>query len=238
MNAPLAHARTYEIVKATWLTKKPHPDAKTVTIVSTAVLALGSLIYLRDLFGLAHLMSASREQVFAHGEWWRLWTTTLAHADIGHLVSNSFLFFTLGYFLNGYFGLRLFPIAAFVWGGIINIFALLTYDPETTLIGASGVVYWLGGTWLVLYFYLSRQKNDLQRWLRTLGVGILVFMPAETFEPRVSYRTHFIGFAFGLIAGFWHYYRHREKFLAEEVRETIVEETDPLDDLPPPEGFR
>jgi len=230
-------APTYEVIRETWLTRKPRPSAFFVSAISTLALCIGSLVYLRDPFQWGDSMSASWKAVHENGEYWRLWTTIFAHGDLGHLAGNTFLFFILGFFLYGYFGSAVFPFAAFVLGGITNYIVLSTYAPEVTLIGASGVVYWMGGAWLILYFLLSRQKNIKQRLLRTLGVGILIFMPAEAFEIRVSYRTHFIGFLLGVIFGFVYYLLHRRRFLEAEVRETVTEELDPGDDLPPPEGF-
>lgn len=227
---------SYEVVRETWLTRKPNPSALFATAASTAALCLGSLIYLLDLFGIGKKMSASWTAVHENGELWRLWTTVFAHSDMGHLAANTFLFFILGFFLYGYFGFGVFPLAALIFGGIINYIALSTYDPETVLVGASGVVYWMGGVWLVLYFLLSRQKNLYQRWLRTLGVAILIFMPSEAFEMRVSYRTHFIGFAVGILFGIGYFLIHRKKFRAAEIKATIIEEPEeepgPEDDPP------
>lgn len=222
----------YEVVRQTWLTLKPAADSGFVATLSSALLALGSLVYLYDLGSLKNWMAASPEAVFGRQEYWRLWTTLFAHADLGHFVSNAFLFFILGFLLYGYFGSRLFPLAAFLWGGLINLLVLTTYPIDTRLIGASGVVYWLGGVWLVLYFFLSRQKNLSQRWLRTLGVSLMIFMPAETFAPNVSYRTHFVGFALGLMVGGWHFWRNRDRFRQAEVREVIHEEPDPAEQEP------
>ena len=228
---------SYEVVRETWLTRKPDPSAGFIAGMTTVLLAVGSILFLYDIAGLGSLMGASGQAVFDQMQLWRLWTTLFAHGDLGHFAANSLLFFTLGYFLNGYFGTRVFPIAAFAFGGITNLAVLTTYDPAIQLIGASGIVYWMGGAWLVLYFFLSRQKNLTQRWLRSLGVAILIFMPAETFEAHVSYRTHFVGFAFGALFGAVYFWLNRRRFRAAEVRETIFEETDPGDDLPGPEGL-
>jgi rhomboid protease GluP len=219
-----SEATTYQIVRETWLTRKPAAGARVVATIATLLLILASLIFLFDVGGFGRLMEASYMAVYVRHEWWRLWTTLFAHGDIGHWASNVMLFFILGFFLNGYFGWRMFPAGALLWGGAITLSVLPTYEPQTTLIGMSGVVYWMGGAWLVLYFFLSRQKSRTERWMRTLGVAILIFMPAETFEPHVSYRTHFTGFLLGMCAGGVHYLLHRVRFLAAEVRETIVEQ--------------
>ena len=235
---PLLIENSYQVVKQTWLTRKPSPLARPIATLSTFAITSGSLVYLFNFGGFGDKMPASPRAVFEHGEIWRLWTTLFAHADIGHLASNSLLFFILGFFLNGYFGSLVFPLAALAFGGLTNLIVLRTYEPEIYLIGASGVVYWMGGVWLVLYFILSRQKNLAQRTLRTLGVAILIFMPAQTFEPHISYRTHFIGFVLGIGFGCIHYFKNRRRYLAAEIRETIIDEVDPEDDLPPPEGLR
>ncbi len=232
-----ASARTYEVVRETWLTRKPSPSAFFTAALTTLALCVASLVYLYDPSNGGEAMVASWKAVHDHGEFWRLWTTIFAHGDLGHLAANTFLFFILGYFLNGYFGVGVFPFAAFLLGGVTNFLVLATYPPETSLIGASGVVYWMGGTWLVLYFLLSRHKNLKQRLLRSLGVGIMIFMPSEAFEIRVSYRAHLIGFVLGILFGLAYYAFHRKRFKEAEVRETVTEELEPGDDLPPPEGF-
>lgn len=224
------------VIRSTWLSAKPRPESSFVAATATFSLVAASLLYWTDTWNAKAWMPASADAVFERGEIWRLWTTLFAHGDAGHLASNSFLFFILGFFLFGYFGLRIFPLAAFFWGGIANLIVLKTYAPDTQLIGASGIVYWMGGTWLVLYYFLSRQKNLVQRCLRTLGVAILLFMPAEAFQQQVSYRTHFVGFVLGLGLGTWHFLWHRARFRAAEVHEFEPEEIDVNDDLPPPGG--
>ena len=216
----------FEIIRETWLSRKPRMSALFVATVSTFALALLSLFHEINLFGLHDWMEASRHDVFVKHEYWRLFTTIFAHADAGHLLSNSLLFFILGFFLYGYFGAWLFPVAAILGGALTNYIVLPTYDADIRLIGASGVVYWMGGAWLVLYFFLSKQKNLTQRFLRSLGVAILLFMPGETFVPNVSYRTHLVGFLVGMGSGLIQYLTYRSVYLAAEVHDWVVEEPD------------
>ena len=225
---PLTYS-SYEVVRSTWLTRPTKSVSALATVGWTCLLSLGALVYLWNVGDIAQFMDASRENIFNQHQVWRLWTTLFAHGDFGHLASNIMLFFILGFFLNGYFGWRLFPLGAFFWGGVTNLISLWSSDPDVSLIGASGIVYWMGGVWLVLYFLLSKQKNISQRWIRSLGVGLMIFMPAQAFEPRTSYRTHFIGFALGMVCGLWHYYRHRKKFRSAEIREKIYEEILPIE---------
>lgn len=212
------------VIRETWLSRSISSTASLVSALATLVLALGSLIYSRNWQGLSPLMDAARAQVFEHGEIWRLWTTLFAHADEKHLLSNAFLFFILGIFLRGHFGASVFPLMAFLWGGVINAFALWTMSGQASLIGASGVVFWMGGVWLSLYFLLDRRRTLVQRTLRAVGVGLLLFMPAEAFDPSISYRTHLIGFLLGLVWGTLVYLWRRQEFLAAELIDAEIDD--------------
>jgi len=224
-----------EVVRATWLTRKPEGRAWFVASWSVLFLIIGSVFYWQDILHASQWMSASAAAVFSQREYWRAWTTLFAHADTGHLASNSLLFFIFAYFLNGYFGFWIFPAAAFFVGGITNLLVLLSYRPDVTLIGVSGVVYWMGGMWLVLYLLLDQQRSYTQRTLRAVGVALAVFMPSTAFDPQVSYRAHFVGFVLGVVCGALYYFLKRNTFKAAIVTETVKEEEDAGPAQPIPE---
>lgn len=221
------------IITGTWLSKKPAPLSAFISAVCTFLLALISLIYWRDSLHAQSWMTASNQAVFEHLEVWRAWTALFIHADEKHLFSNSFLFFILGTFLGGHFGILVFPTLALIMGGLINLIVLAKMPPDVQLLGASGVVYWMGGTWLILYFLLDRKRTVFQRGIRAIGVGLLLFVPAEAFDPSISYLSHSIGFSSGLFCGLIYYALHRPLFLAAEVKELFKEEPEePLPELP------
>ncbi|WII73142.1 rhomboid family intramembrane serine protease [Bdellovibrio sp. 22V] len=215
---------SWKVVRATWLTQRPHRFAWFVAAWSVFLILLASTFYWNNYLGAAEWMPASFQAVFKQGQYWRLWTTLFAHADLGHLLSNSLLFFIFGYFLNGYFGVLVFPLAALVFGGITNALVLSTYPPTVKLIGVSGVVYWMGGMWLVLYLLLDKQRTWVQRILRSVGVALGVFMPSTAFDPQISYQAHFVGFLLGIVCGFLYYFLRRKTFAAAVVTETHYEE--------------
>ena len=213
---------------ATWLSARPRAEAALVASFMTFCLVLASLMYWGDFLGARSWMAASGESVFIGHRYYLLWTSLFAHADAGHLASNSFLFFILSYFLYGYFGPWVSPIAAFVMSGMTNWIVLQGYDLDTTLVGASGVVYWMGGAWVVFYFAINRQKSLSSRLIRALGVALLIFMPAEAFKPSVSYAAHLYGFLAGA-AFAWVYFRlHRKTFRSVEKWFFEIEEPAPL----------
>ena len=96
--------------------------------------------------------------------------------------------------------------------------------PTIQLIGASGIVFWMGGFWLVLYYFLDTRRSLAQRTFRSIGVGLLLFMPAEAFDAGVSYQTHFVGFSLGVLCGLIYYWLKRSRFRSAEVIETVIEE--------------
>ena len=215
---------SWTVVRATWLTQKPHRNSAIVAAWSLFILVLLATFFLRDWGSLASLMSSNADQVFQKHEWWRLWSSLFAHGDTGHLVSNSLLFFVFAYFLYGYFGFWVFPLVTLLSGGLVQALSLLTYPPHVNLIGMSGVVYWMGGFWLILYLNLDQQRTITQRWLRVLGVSFGIFMPTSAFDPQVSYRAHAIGFLVGALMAAVYYFVHRQEFKKALKTETLIED--------------
>ncbi|MGZ5280433.1 MAG: rhomboid family intramembrane serine protease, partial [Pseudobdellovibrionaceae bacterium] len=200
------------LILSTWLSRKPHPWSFIIATAAALVMAVLSFVYLRDFAQLAQWMPASRDLVFEQNQFWRLGTSLFAHADEKHLLSNSFLFFILGSFMMGYFGFWNFPIMALLFGGLTNWIVLQSMPAQTKLIGMSGVVFWLGGAWLILYFLIERRKSLYQRAIRALGVGLILFFPAEAFDPSTSYKSHLIGFLLGLLWGLIYFLWNRKRF--------------------------
>lgn len=146
--------------------------------------------------------------IFEEGEIWRLFTAQFLHSDLGHLLSNSYMMLILGIFVYAYFGWWVFPVAALMGGAMVNLLTIIGYPPEAHLLGASGVVYWLAGFWLVLYFMVERQRSWARRLLRVAGVGLMILFPSE-FQPKVSYAAHGWGFVLGAGFGLIYFYLKR-----------------------------
>ncbi len=145
-------------------------------------------------------LGATQRLVFEQGQIWRLMTTLWVHADIAHLLANCGLFIIFGLFLRNYFGLFAFPVLSLLGGMATGALALLTYGPETRLIGASGMVYFMAALWLFLFLRHADYLSWTHRVMRTIAFALVVLVPTQ-FEPQVSYRTHAIGFALGLFFG-------------------------------------
>ncbi len=212
-------------MKENWLTRKPSETAYVVTSILAVILWSLSFLYLAGVASADVWMPATPRQVFVDHQYWRLWTTLFAHADMGHLMSNWLLFLPLAFLLNGYFGTLFFPVAGVLMGGLINYAVLRTLGSQTTLIGISAVVYWMGAAWLTLYFLIDRRRMPYRRFAVVIGIALVLFMP-ENYKPEVSYLSHLLGFVAGSASALIYYFFHREKFAAAEVYEEIEIEPD------------
>jgi len=207
------------ILRETLLSRRPDPLSPLAMSLATLFVVFLSILAWTDFLGADLLMKASGANVFGGHQYWRAWTTLFVHGDGKHLLSNSFLFFILGIFLTGYFGIFRVLISALFFGGVINLFVLSSMPKDVHLIGLSGVVFWMGGAWLILYFLLDRQRTVLHRFLRAMGVGLLLFMPAEAFDPSISYKAHFVGFALGIFAGLLFFVMNKQTLRKAEIYE-------------------
>jgi len=143
---------------------------------------------------------ASGDRVFHHHENWRLLTALFAHADIGHLLANTPLFIIFGWYLYAFFGPWIFPGAALLIGVLSNLATVHFNAPQSQLLGASGMLYGMVALWLVLYMRFETKLKPPVRFMRALGVSLLLLFPT-TFEPTTSYMAHAMGFTIGLIVG-------------------------------------
>ena len=210
-------------VRANWLTQKPHPRASLVAALAVFSLLVACFLFWGDFFNASSWMTAIPQNVFNSHEFWRPWTAVFAHADPEHLLSNSLLFSAFAYLLYGHFGTWMFPMAALFFGGVANLIVLTTLPLDANLLGASGVVYWMGAVWLTLYFCLETRDKFSRRALKAAGVGAMFFVP-ETLHANVSYLCHLVGFLLGVGWALVYYRVNRKRFLQAEVVELIHED--------------
>lgn len=222
------------ITTETWLSRPSHPRAFDFSLFLLALLFLGSFAYLGNYLHAEEWMPATRAAVFERGEFWRTLTTLFAHADLAHILGNAFLFLPFSYFLSGFFGFGFFPLFGFFCGALVNAIVLLTMPPEASLIGVSGVLYWMGAAWLTLYLRIERHEPARRRWGKVIVVTAALFIP-QTFEPQVSYLSHLLGFLFGIASGLGYFAIFRRKILAAEKRELLVLEPLLEEEQPEPE---
>lgn len=133
----------------------------------------------------------------AAGEWWRMLTVVLVHANLMHIAFNMLALYSLGPQIERELGgVRLGALyVASAAGG--SAFAFLLGSPNDFGVGASGAIFGLFGVWLASAF--RRRNTRYGRYLLGQLGGILAINAAIPFFVRsVSWQAH-LG---GLIAGF------------------------------------
>lgn len=197
-----------------------------MAILSVAVIQGVCLLAWRNGAALLPALAATSDGVLQKREYWRLVTAIAVHADVMHFASNAIFVGLFAYLLYGYFGFWVFPALSLVMAALTNYVSLLTYPPDVTLVGASGLVYWMAGFWLTMYLLVERSVSPGKRVLRAVCLALLVLFPSS-FQANVSYRTHAIGLGLGTASALAYFQLMRASIRAAEVAELEA----PFDDL-------
>lgn len=205
---------------------KPLNDWSFPLAMGVLVIFLGiSLIYWTHPQALDPFI-AGRDEVFERFQYWRLFSTIAVHADLRHFLSNSVFFFVFGFLLHSYFGAWVFPSLSLAMGGVANYLTLWLYPAHSSLVGASGVVYYMVGLWATLFFFIERKGRALRRIGMLLCVTSMLLFPTE-YQPEVSYLAHFWGFVLGIPSGILYFYSNRDRLRAAEVWKAPEPDEDP-----------
>ena len=218
-------------VRETLLSRKPREYSLEVAALFVLTILGISLLAWQNGAALLPTLAATSQGALEEQEYWRLVTAVAVHEDVEHFLSNAIFLAVFTYLLFGYFGLWVFPVLGLGLAGLTNYLSLLTYPAEVSLVGASGLVYWMAGFWLSMYLLVDRSLGLGKRVMRAVVIALLVLFPT-TLQENVSYRTHAIGFGLGAVAAFVYFRRNRESIRAAEV----VEVEDPFDyfeEIPP-----
>lgn len=211
------------VVVENWLTQKPRAYAGAMTFLLSLILFVMGSMALSGAFQLDQLLPASAGRIFQNHEYWRLWSALFMHADAGHLFGNVFLLLPFSYLLTAYYGALLFPVLGILMGGVVNFFVVRSLPAQVSLIGISGVVYWVAAAWLTLFVLVDTRKSLRRRFAIATVTSIVLLFP-ETYKQETSYYSHFLGYILGVISGIIFYLAKRKKILSKEVRLIVLEE--------------
>jgi len=135
------------------------------------------------------------------GEWWRLFTAELLHADALHLATNGVFGFLLLGLAMGRFGTGLGLFAAYLAGAAGNYFSLLAHPGAHQGLGASGVV--MGALGLLAAQSVRGLRGNWRAWKIALGglaAGVMLFVLLGT-SPSTDVAAHLGGFVAGVAFG-------------------------------------
>lgn len=166
---------------------------------------------------------AKGKEVFEGHQYYLLLTSSYIHGDLRHLLANTPMLLILIYFSSQYYGaLTMWTLSA-VGGIFINAVTLSQMDPSTGLLGASGIVYFLWGFWLALYFKIENHISVNRRIMKIMAIGLFMLFPSS-FDPMVSYAAHFNGLWMGILTGGAYYLFNRNKLISYQHYRYKLEE--------------
>ena len=214
-------------VVETFISRKPHPGGKWVGVLSVIVCLAVSAVCWEPDSPWGDRLSAIPNKVFHSHEYWRLFTSMGVHADPEHLIANSLPLALLSSLIFGYYGVWIYPVWLLIAGALVMGISLATYPPESSLVGASGLVYLMAGFWLMLFLFIDRRHSVAQRLFRAAGFS-LIFLVPTSYKVGVSYRTHGIGFAMGMAFGLAYFLMARRRIRTFEKFAAPDDEADPI----------
>lgn len=133
--------------------------------------------------------------LFNH-QWWRLFTAGLLHVSFFHIVFNLIVMYWIGRLLERALGSVRYLIL-FIFANILgNLFTLALGDLRTISAGASGAIYGMFGSLIVLGI-LAHWRGFWGEQAKTIGLLVIVSLVGNLFSTGIDLWAH-IG---GIIAG-------------------------------------
>lgn len=176
---------------------------KPLLTVTLAIVALTSIVSLTALFAsdgrpLFELLWLDKPAVAA-GEYWRLWTVTLLHGDLLHLLFNMYALWLAGPIVERWYG-RVRFLAFYLASAAAGSVASFVFGGDAPAVGASGAVFGLFGILLAagrLHHPVDRQSRAL---VGQLGMLILINLAFGFASGGTIDNAAHLG---GLVAGIW-----------------------------------
>lgn len=141
-------------------------------------------------------------RAFHSGEWWRAFTATWLHADLGHLAMNAIFGGLLMGLAMGRYGAGIVAACTLAAGALANAIAPVFRPGDYFGLGASGVVMAALGMLTTNLAVLWKHGFRATRWIvpGLAGGTFLFFMLG--LDPKADVLVHTLGFLLGLPAGF------------------------------------
>ena len=202
-----------------WRQELPWPEITFHRGAFVWCLLLASFYWLNSVSGsrLESLGVMDRTAV-ADGSWWRLFTATMLHFDLAHLMANLAIGLPVFGLAMGRYGPACALLAAYLAGAAGNVAGLLLRTQSYYGLGASGTV--MGALGLLTVQSLSLERNkDARSWKYVVAgiLGGLMLFTLLGLSPAGDVLAHLGGFVCGLVFGVLLSFIPQKKLLATPV---------------------
>jgi membrane associated rhomboid family serine protease len=181
-------------------------DARVVNL-TLLIIAVTSIVSLTALYaggpdGIAIFDNLKLDKILlAQGQYWRLWSVTLLHADLIHLGFNMYALYISGVIVERWYGsLRM--LAFYLASAAAGSTASFVFGGDISSVGASGAIFGLFGILLAagrLHHPVDRQSRGLVNQLVVLVIINLALGFAS--GGSIDNAAHLGGLAAGLFLG-------------------------------------
>ena len=200
----LAAIRQYRLENRGWAWRTAVPGAD-------LDLHTGALIWCTVLIAWHWLASFVSPELFTRGQmssagvsagqWWRLFTPIMLHADLGHLLANV----TFGAIFLGLamarFGWAVTLLTAYVAGACGNLLGYIFYETSYRNVGASGMMMGALGLLCIHSFGLWRKNPKAARYVLSGVIAGLMLFVLFGLNPGSDVLAHLGGFGAGMVFG-------------------------------------
>jgi rhomboid protease GluP len=201
----LAAIRLYRLENRRWPWRKRIPKSEAVFDWASSGWVLLTIAYfwLSEARGDLRIVGMTEGAALNRGEWWRLFTATLLHADLAHLAMNAVFALVLLGLAMGRFGTGIGLLATYLAGAGGNLASWLVHGETLHGLGASGVV--MGALGLLAVPSVARLRQNpraIKMFVGGIIGGLMLFvLLGLNPEPRTDVVAHLGGFVAGLMLG-------------------------------------
>ncbi|MHA1111627.1 MAG: rhomboid family intramembrane serine protease [Promethearchaeota archaeon] len=173
---------------------------KVVTII-LALINVGMYlvvnVYLNSVSGIywLHNLAQHNDSIFRFGDYYRLFTAMLVHADELHLLSNMFALIIFGMLVENKYSITQYLTIYFVSGFLGNIVSLWILPLNAFSLGASGCIFGVMGAYYVSFTAYNKKMIFYAIISSAIMVGLSI-------GADINSWAHLLGAVGGLVLGF------------------------------------
>jgi membrane associated rhomboid family serine protease len=176
------------------------PVSFSLIAVSLAIYVLSMLSAEFDVWSFRTFAQANF--LVAAGDWWRIFTAALLHANLMHIGFNMYALWLFGPRMEQQVGAPAFAALYLASAGTGGLFSYLLGPTEQISIGASGAIFGLFGAWIFVAWKMRHTPGGRSMFAQ-LGI-LLVLNLLISLAPGIDGLAHLGGFVAGVgIAALW-----------------------------------
>ena len=193
---------------------KFHPVTTIILVINLVMAVLLIVTGGFDTDNLVRLGALKPILVFERNEYYRIVIAMFLHGGFIHLLSNSFVLYYIGAYMERLVGPKKYLLIYMISGIISSLFVLFFAEELSVTIGASGAIFGVMGGLLVLTFLRKEWFSD--HATRTIRQLIIINVVITFLLPTISIPGHMGGLIAGILLGYLiapkspYYYKNRK----------------------------